>query len=86
MKIKEKLKNAWNVIKEACAAVAVGFITIILGLTFVGRKNLRDNRDTEDRIRDDTEKLRRDTDGLRETTDRLRDNNERLRKLLEELE
>ena len=96
MKIGEKLKYAWNVIKEVAAAVAVGFTTIILGisLSFVGRrKNVQDDRDPEDRIRDDTEKLRRDTDGLQGTTDklsgvtdRLSENNERLRKLLTEFE
>lgn len=93
--IKEKLKNVWKIVKDTYSAVFLGFITIILGFFFgfVGRKNLRDDRDPEDRIRDDTEKLRRDTDKLRGTTeelhgttDRLRDNNERLRKLLEDLE
>lgn len=86
--IKEKLKNAIKILKDATSAIIIGFATIILSffLGFVGRrKNLRDDRDSEDRIRDDTEKLRRDTDKLRGTTERLRDNNERLRELLEGL-
>lgn len=89
MNIKEKLINVWKVVKEAYSAVAVGFITIILGigLSFVGRrKNLQDDREPEDRVGEDTEQLRRNTEELRGTTDRLSENNNRLRKLLEGLE
>lgn len=84
---KEKLKNVWKIIKDTSSAVVIGFVTAIIGLflSFMGRKNLRDNRDTEDRIRADTDKLRRNTEGLRGTSEELRDNNERLRKFIKGL-
>ena len=82
MKLKEKLANVWKTITEAYSAVAVGFITVILGigLSFIRpRKNVSDDIEPENRIRTDTEELRG-------ATDRLSENNNRLRKLLEGLE
>ena len=67
---KEKLKNAWKVIKEACSAVAIGFVTIIIGffLGFVrGRKNVSDNRNGASDARKQLEDISRDSDRLAET-------------------
>ena len=86
---KEKLANAWKIIKEACSAVVIGFVTVIIGffLGFVGRrKNVSDNGSTKDRIRTDIDGLRNNTEELGRTTEDLRKNNSRLRNFIEGLE
>lgn len=68
--IKEKLKNAIKILKDATSAIIIGFVTIILGffLGFVGRrKNVSNNGNGTSDARKQLEDISRDSDRLRET-------------------
>lgn len=67
---KEKLKNVWKIIKDTSSAVAIGFVTAIIGLFlgFMGRrKNVQDNGNGTSDARKQLEDISRDSDRLRET-------------------